>query len=603
MLAFSNAEFLQSTTHALSYFPPSVQQITNTIVSMAEVLHKQENENMQHANNPQTNKVSLEKLNMNVLRNAILQAKDTPAVRIVSACSLLAKAPSIGEGTNTSVGVRDKTLASSDITPASMFEWWGSSRDNGLNGHSICTAINASHVLTTHVEGKPVNVTLVSPALDIFEGTGVARETSTPASQVATLNFATDPSAMTPQRVLLQQKLDSGIVLNTALASNIKSALNAAEVTKVMANTAVQAKTTGVQIGVSMQQKVMQVPTVTAIQAYTLSAGDSATAAQRELTIQTMFYAVGLSCGIGPLYSIPMSNVVRTGDALIYPYFDKHPDYWFKRELENFQPQWNSDFGMFSYMADKLKNDGQPRTKFFLHQCEALQKRDNDATLTVNNVNEFKRQMDNFFMSDDSGTTRHYGTPDRDLHEKDLWRLAKAAVALYEHFRDKFPSDNNTSQAIKNMQIVPGIPFTRDFISESTFARVVVSAPCCTGEIQRLRTMGAYLALGKLSADLYMTKSQASFMPLHLRQSMILCPINNCLTPLSAAQMQNTTSFKCGVVTKSPYLAPKTGAKYESTAEIEANMHAIYTNLSNVIRCLPVVTGTGFSDTMMIVYP
>jgi len=488
MLAYSKAEFLQSTTHALSYFPPSVQQITNTIVSMAEVLHKQENENMQHANNPPPNKVSLEKLNMNVLRNAILEAKDAPAVRIVSACSLLAKAPSIGQSTGTAVGVRDKTLASTDITPASMFEWWGSSRENGLNGHSICTAINASHVLTTHVEGKPVNITLVSPALDIFEGTGVARETSTPASQVATLNFATDPSAMTPQRVLLQQKLDSGIVLNTALASNIKSALNAAEVTKVMANTATQVKATGAQIGVSMQQTVMQVPTVTAIQAYTLSAGDSTTAAQRELTIQTMFYAVGLSCGIGPFYSIPMHH-------------------------------------------DAMHTDTKLQTSNLLSQ------------------------------------------------------------------------NSEASQAIKNMQIVPGIPFTRDLISESTFARVVVSAPCSTGEIQRLRTMGAYLALGKLSADLYMTKSQASFTPLHLRQSMILCPINNCLMPLSAAQMQNTTSFKCGVVTKSPYLAPKTGAKYETTAEIEANMHAIYTNLCNVIRCLPVVTGTGFSDAMMIVYP
>lgn len=600
MLAFSKAEFLQSTTHALSYFPRSVQQITNTIVSMAEVLHKQENENMQHANNPQTNKVLLENLNMNVLRNAISQAKDAPAVRIVSACSLLAKAPSIGDNTSTTVSIRDKTLASSQITPARMFEWWGTSRENGLNGHSVCTAINAHHVLTTHVEGKPVVVTLVDKEQDIFEGTGVARETSTPASQVATLNFATDRSSLTPQRVLLQQKLDSGIVLNTALASNIKSALNAAEVTKVMANTAVKAKTTGAPIGVSMQQKAMQVPIVTAIQAYTLSAGESATAAQRELTIQTMFYAVGLSCGIGPLYSIPMSNVVRTGDPLQYPYYDKHSDVWFRQELEKFTPSWNYDFANFDHMANS-----EFETRIFVDRCKALQQRNNDDTLTVNNVNEFKTQLDFFFSFNKRGTRRQYGNPDRDLHEKDLWKLAKAAVALYEHFRDKFPVDDTqaNSQAITSMQIVPGIPFTRDLIPESTFARVVVSAPCCTAEAQRLRTMGAYLALGKLPADLYMTRSQASFMPLHLRQSMILCPLNNCLTPLSAAQMQNTTSFKCGVVTKSPYLVPKTGAKYETTAEIEANMHAIYTNLCNVIRCLPVVTGTGFSDTMMIVYP
>ena len=500
MLAFPKAEFLQSTAHALSYFPTSVQQISNTIVSMAEVLHTQENQNMQHANHPQTKKVSLENLNMNVLRNAIAQAKDAPAVRIVSACSLLAKAPSIGQDTGTSVGIRDKTLASSEITPASLFEWWGTSRENGLNGHSVCTAINARHVLSTHVDGKPVFVTLVLPQQQIFEGTGVARETSTPASQVDTLNLATDASTLTPQRVLLMQKLNSGIILNTALASNIKSALNAAEVTKIMANTAVKAKTTSAPMGVSMQQTRTQVPTVAAIQAYSLTAGECATVAQRELTIQTMFYAVGLSCGLGPFYSIPMQH-------------DKH---------------------------DKMQRD-QMHT---------------DKTLQISNLQSMSPM-----------------------------------------------SDDNTSQAIKNMQIIPGIPFTRDLIPESTFARVVVSAPCSPAEAQRLKTLGAYMALGKLSADLYMKRCQASFMPLHLRQSMILCPLNNCLTPLSAAQMQNTTSFKCGVVSKSPYLAPKTGAKYETTAEIEANMHAIYTNLCNVIHCLPVVTGTGFSDAMMIVYP
>jgi len=292
-----------------------------------------------------------------------------------------------------------------------------------------------------------------------------------------------------------------GIVLNTALASNIKSAMNAAEVTKIMANTAVKSKTTGAPMALSMQQKQIQVPIVTAIQAYSLSAGESATAAQRELTIQTMFYAVGLSCGIGSLYSIPMSNV-ESGDAM-------HTD-----------------------MQQSPDNTSQ-------------------AFKTIQIVDDTQAN----------------------------------------------------SQANENMQIVPGIPFTRDLIKESTFARVVVSAPCSLAEQQRLKTLGAYLALGKLSADLYMTRCQASFMPLHLRQSMILCPLSNCLTPLSAAQMQNTTSFKCGVVTKSPYLAPKTGAKFQTTAEIEANMHAIYTNLCSVIRCLPVVTGTGFSDTMMIVYP
>ena len=263
--------------------------------------------------------------------------------------------------------------------------------------------------------------------------------------------------------------------------------------TKAMANTAVKAKITAAPMGVNVLQKEIRVPTVTAIQAYSLNAGECETAAQRELTIQTMFYAVGLACGVGPLYSVRMSA-----------------------------------------QADLLCTD----TKL------------------------------------------------------------QSMSQMSEHM-----SDDNTHSAIANMQIMPGIPFMRNLIPESTFARVVVSASCSPAEQQRLKTLGAYMALNKLGAEEYMTLCPASFMPLHLRQSMILCPMSNCLTPLSATQMQNTATFKCGVAAKNPYFAPKNGERFAGSAEIETNMHAIYTNFCNVIGCLPVITGTGFSDTMMIVYP
>jgi hypothetical protein len=493
MLAYGKEEFLQSTAHAISYFPPSVQQIAQTILDMAELLHENENKNMRQACATDKLDVNIQKLDMDVLQNAILQAQDKPAVRIVSACSLLAKAPSIGQEQSTTVSVRDTALASTQITPGSLFEWWGTTKDNGLNGHSVCTAIYARPVLSTLVQGNRVNVTLVSAEQDIFEGTGVARETKTPASQTATLNLAKDRSTFTPQRFLLQQKLDSGIVLNTALASNIKSALNAFEVTKIMANTAVKAKTTAARMGANIRQKEIRVPTVTAIQAYSLNAGECETTAQRELTIQTMFYAVGLACGVGPLYSIRM----RT-------------------------------------QADS--------------QCTNT-------------------------------------------------KLASMSQ-MSEHM-----SEDNTHSVIAKMQIMPGIPFTRNLIPESTFARVAVSASCSAAERQRLKTLGAYMALNKLAAEDYMRLCTASFMPLHLRQSMILCPVSNCLTPLSATQMQNAANFKCGVAAKNPYFAPNNGDRFAGSAEIETNMHAIYTNLCNVIGCLPVITGTGFSDTMMIVYP
>jgi hypothetical protein len=158
-------------------------------------------------------------------------------------------------------------------------------------------------------------------------------------------------------------------------------------------------------------------------------------------------------------------------------------------------------------------------------------------------------------------------------------------------------------QTINKMQIFPGTPFMRGLLPEESMAHIVVSAPCSDDEQQRLRTLGAFMGLNKLDAESYMKLAPSSFMPLHLRQSMILCPTRNCLTPLSASQLRNTASFSCGVFAKNPFLSPQNGKTYATSAEIEANMHAIYTNTCNVIGCLPVITGTGFLDSMMIVYP
>jgi hypothetical protein len=89
MLAFGEQDFLRSTEHAITYFPPSVQQISHTIVSMAQALHQNENANMRQAHTGKP--LTLENLNMDVLQNAIAQARANPAVRLVSTCSLLAK--------------------------------------------------------------------------------------------------------------------------------------------------------------------------------------------------------------------------------------------------------------------------------------------------------------------------------------------------------------------------------------------------------------------------------------------------------------------------------------------------------------------------------
>jgi hypothetical protein len=492
MLAFNETDFLQSTEHAITYFPPSVQQISHTLVSMAQVLHQNEHANMNkvYTSNP-NDYVHLENINPDIIHNAIAKARNNPSVRIVSTCSLLAKAPEISNNTSLSCS-RDKTLTGMDVTAATFFDWWGSTRDNGLNGHSVCVGMKCSPVLSTKANNVPVVITLVSADPDIVEGTGIARETLTPATQLATLNVTKGQCSQ--QRLVLQKKLDSGIVLNSSMASNIKSSLHATEMTQIMTSNALNGNSTGLPMGFFGLPQKLGVPSVSAIQSYSLNGEAANTATEREVMVNTMFYAVGLACGIGPLYSL-----------------------------------------------DMCPEDDQQNS-----MDTSLNMRDAEAT-----------------------------------SNPEAMRM----------------------QAIRKIKLFPGTPFMRGLLPEETLARIVVSAPCSEGEKQRLRTLGAFMGLNKLDAESYLKLAPSSYTPLHLRQSMLMCPTRNCLTPLSALQLRNTTSFTCGVFAKSPFLSPMNGDRYTSTAEIEANMHAIYTNTCNVIGCLPVITGTGFSDSMMIVYP
>jgi hypothetical protein len=122
---------------------------------------------------------------------------------------------------------------------------------------------------------------------------------------------------------------------------------------------------------------------------------------------------------------------VQTGVPMEYPYYDKHP--LFRGELEIFKPMWNYNFAEFDDMALRLNNEGQPRTSNFVLECKALQNKVREKQLEANQVSKFKELMEEFFNKNDRGYQRFYGNPDRDLHDKPLWKLAKAAVALYEH--------------------------------------------------------------------------------------------------------------------------------------------------------------------------
>ena len=486
MLAFNEADFMQSVEHAITFFPPSVQQISHTIVNQAQVLHRNENANM-HSLRPSAY-VSLQHLDHDVLCKAVQEARKQASVRVVSTCSLLAKAAQIANNNSLSSS-RDKTLSAMDLTAATFFNWWGSTRDNGLNGHSVCVGMKYTPVLSTKANNTPVTVTLVSHDPFIVEGTGVARETPTPASLIATLNVTHNQCSQ--QRLVLQQKLDNGIVLNSPMASNIKSSLHAAEMTERMTPNVPLNNTTAWPASMLPFKQNIDVPSVSAIQSFSLNGEAAKTTAEREVMVNTMFYAVGLACGLGPLYTLDM--------------------------------------------------------------------------------NSRQHMMDT--SSDQHSQANFFGW----LHSQEIPR----------------PPQN----------IFPGTSFMRGLLPEETTARIVVAAQCSEDEKQRLRTLGAFMGLNKLDAESYLKLAPATFMPLHLRQSMSMCPTRNCLTPLSALQLHSTASFSCGVFAKKPFLTPVNGSRYTSTKEIEANMHAIYTNTCNVIGCLPVITGTGVSDSMMIVYP
>jgi hypothetical protein len=116
---------------------------------------------------------------------------------------------------------------------------------------------------------------------------------------------------------------------------------------------------------------------------------------------------------------------------LKYPYYQDHTT--FQPELNKFNPTWDYDFNNFDYMTGRLKQQGRERTNLFVDACKALQQKDKENNVTSEQVNAFFKEMDDFFTTSDTKRPRFYGNPDRDLHEKDLWKLAKAAVARYKH--------------------------------------------------------------------------------------------------------------------------------------------------------------------------
>ena len=78
---------------------------------------------------------------------------------------------------------------------------------------------------------------------------------------------------------------------------------------------------------------------------------------------------------------------------------------------------------------------------------------------------------------------------------------------------------------------------------------------------------------------------------------------NNCLVPLTPAQVVTAQKLSCGIFIRTPFVKPAQGSQYTNVNEIHMNMHNILSHTTQIVGCAPVITGTGFSDSMTVVYP
>ena len=155
--------------------------------------------------------------------------------------------------------------------------------------------------------------------------------------------------------------------------------------------------------------------------------------------------------------AVPNPYLVQTGDPirpLQYPYYDKHSDGMIKEQLDQFNPKWNDSFDEFFLMAmfinpddSKRNSEGdfvtKQRTYSFFQECQNLQQKAKNNALTAEEVNHFKQSLDDFFTRTDDGSDRTYISEHKISmkhhpgdYEENLWKFAKAAVALYEHCQE-----------------------------------------------------------------------------------------------------------------------------------------------------------------------
>lgn len=449
MRAYPNAmSFQQAVSAAVTLFPADVQQMSSTILDMAGILWQNEAQASQTLAAGSKNTVAFDKLDTKALLDAVKHDSAGRYLRRVSTCSVLARAPQIGAAMQPGT-TRDSMLVDMNTSLETFLKWWGDGKSNGLNGHSVCASVQCFPVLQTQVNGTPVHFTLLRD-FRLYEGTGVAIQRQLPCTQQATLKVGNT----SPQRMQLQQKLDSGVLLSSCMASSIKSALHTCELREKL-QTAVSAC------------KELRMPIVSGVQSYSL-AGAAQTETQRQVMIQSMFYAVCLACDLGGVLSLDT--------------------------------------------------------------------------------------------------------------------------------RAASPSPDPASA-----MLLPGAPFVQGLLHDNV-VRIVASSPSSAPEIQRLRALGAFMSLNTLDAQTYLQHAPASFTPLHLRQTMAVCPVRNCLVPLTASQLKATEAFTCGIFCSSPFVNTRCGSVYTTAQEVEANMHNLLTQTASVVGCIPVVTGAGFSDNMLISY-
>jgi|APGre2960657373_1045057.scaffolds.fasta_scaffold00035_3 hypothetical protein len=553
-LAYGKKEFLQSIEHALfTFFPPDVIQASKTIIQLATEVHTHINENNRQATQmpqqkPQQNNTLMQTgINLTTDPQEIRQHVNFENLSIQTLQNAITTAgknhQSFDNMSCCSLLAKAPQIASSTVSSSeSLLPMNNLSVANFFRfWSSESSGLNGHSVFRGDVGCK--NVCWTSVAIDKKTNDNTTNTNNVQINNVQTNNVQTNNVQTNNNKT---QNIKTNIPVVITLFAKTSNIYEGTGIARTSSANAAQIATLQVTMGnpsparLALQKKIDNVPLNTAMASNIKSSLHAMEITQKmQSNVSTISNALMMTC----LQSQEISETSAPSINAIQSFSLEAGDEK-DRTKDQLQAMLNTMFYCVALSAGDLG------TMFSVDMCES---KDDPSTIMQTGLN----------LTTD-------------------------------------PEEIRRQQMIDNTKILPGTCFMTNLLH--THAKIAFAAPLNSDEKSRLRTAGAYLALNQYDAETYTRKIKTSFMPLVFRQSMSLCPINNILMPLSAVQMRNIKSLNCGLFAKGHHVPPTNGIKYTSHNEIAANITTIYTNACHVIGSCPVITGTGFSDGLMIAY-